>query len=704
VKGIKYIFTVAFLSLAINLVNGQKSSVDELSANQLKKYAKNAKNSGDLYTAIFYYEKYYKLNKKNSKINYELAELQRQTRNYSKAKDLYKQLIEEAPDQYPLARFYYAQMLKATGDFDKAIEQFNKFKKEYKGAQDAQQLNKTVRNEINGCDSAKLSMQNPLNISITSLNSTINGPHIELSPIPVDDNNFIYASLRIDSLIYFNMDNVDSAMPVRQFYHAKKVGMDWMGGELLSGVFNIPGVETGNGVFSRDGKRFYFTRCEKTWHGKVICSIYCSQKIENKWSEPKKLPPEINDPNYTSTQPALGRTAKSDREILYFVSDRPEGKGGLDIWYSVWNDQKDIFSKPRNLGSRINTAGDEMTPFYNFSARTLYFSSNGLTGIGGLDIFKAFGERNKWFDIKNIGYPVNSSYDDLYFTVSNKGEDGFFVSNRSDSVNKTTCCDDIFYYHWNDFIRITVTGAIYPFEQDRYGRKKDLSNFDFMNPDASIKPLSGAKVALYVQDKETKEYIFVDRYTTAENGKFYFTLLPDQDYEFKMEGFQYFDSKNYLSTQYFTFSDTIAMPPTWVNVLSDKPIILENIYYDFNSSELSQKAKSALDTTLLVMLKEAPEFIIEIGSHTDSIGDSQYNLKLSQERADNVVKYLISKGISTDRLVSKGYGALEPLAPNYNPDGTDNTSGREKNRRTEFRIVGTVSDTKEVEDEEYISK
>jgi len=702
VKGIKTIYAIALLFLLIDVANCQINSFEELSPRQLKRYAKNAKNKGDLYTAIFLFEKYCNLNKKDSKIIYELAELQRQVRNYSKAKELYRQITEIAPDHFPMARFYYAQMLKSTGEFDKAIEQFNKFKKEYRGEQDAQQVNKIIRNEINGCDSAIISIHNPLNITINSLNSSINGPHIELSPIPIDDNNFIYASLKVDSLIYFDAKNVDTAMPVRQFYHAKKEGMDWIGGELLPGVFNIPGVETGNGVFSRDGKRFYFTRCQKNWHGKVICAIYCSKNVDNKWSEPKKLPPIINDPDYTSTQPALGQTAKSDREIIYFVSDRPEGKGGLDIWYSVWNNQKDLYSKPRNVGSKINTVGDEMTPFYNFSTRTLYFSSTGLPGIGGLDIFKAFGERNKWVEIKNVGYPVNSCYDDLYFTVSKKGEDGFFVSNRPDSINKTTCCDDIFYYHWNDFIRITVTGAIYPFEKDRYGRKKDLSNFDFMNPDASIKPLAGAKVALYIQDKETKEYSFVDRYTTSEDGKFYFTLLPDQDYEFRMEGFQYFDSKNYLSTQYFNSSDTIAMPPTWVNILSDKPIVLENIYYDFNSSELSQKAKSALDTTLLVMLKEAPEFIIEIGSHTDSIGDEQYNLKLSQERADNVVKYLISKGIHTDRLISKGYGALKPLTPNYNPDGTDNAIGREKNRRTEFRIVGTTGETKEVEDEEYI--
>lgn len=682
----------------------QLGFIDDLNTNQLKRFAKNSVRKGDILTAIFFYDKYREHNKNNQKVNYELAELNRQARNYMDALKLYEEVLDHSADKFPMARFYYAQMLKSLGRYDDAIEEFGKFRKDIRGKRESRLYGRLARNEISGCDSAKYLIEKPLNVTLSNLNSTINSPHIELSPIPVDDNTFLYASLRIDSLIYFTVDNVDTAMPVRQFYRAKKEGMDWIGGELLPKPYNLPGVETGNGVYSRDGKRFYFTRCEKNWKGEVICSIYRMMKEGKEWGQPVKLPPVINDPNYTSTQPALGRTVKSDREIIYFVSNRPEGKGGLDIWYSIWNEEKNLFSKPRNLGSRINTAGDEMTPFYYFSKRTLYFSSTGLPGIGGLDIFKAFGGRNKWEKAENIGYPLNSSFDDLYFTVSRKQEDGFFVSNRPDSLVSETCCDDILYYRWNDFIRITVTGKIYPFEQDRFGRKKDLSNFDFMNPDASIKPLEGAKVALYVQDEDTKDYVFVDRYTTEEDGKFYFTLEPDREYEFKMEGFQYFDSKNYLSTDFFNFSDTIEMPPTWVNVLSDKPIVLKNIYYEFNSANLTQEDKNVLDTTLLVLLREAPEFIIEIGAHTDSIGDTEYNLKLSEERAANVVKYLVQKGIPTDRLVSKGYGASKPVAPNFNPDGTDNAEGREKNRRTEFKIVGTIDLLGEDEDEEYIGE
>ncbi|MBN2612755.1 MAG: OmpA family protein [Bacteroidales bacterium] len=696
---IKVILTTTFIFLA-GIATAQLANIDELTPGQLKKYGKSASRAGDIYTAIFFYEKYRTFRANNDEVNYTLAELHRNARNYEKAAELYQLLAKKAGKKYPHAQFYHAQMLKSMGQYDEAIDEFTKYRRSLRGNKEERTYSKLVRMETEGCDSAKKIIQSPLNVSIENINSSVNGPHIEFSPIPFSDTMFIYASLRVDSLVYFTQENEDTERPVRQFYTAKKQGMDWIGGQLLEGPFNLPGVETGNGALSRDGNRFYFTRCAKNWQGKPICALYVSHKINNQWQKPEKLPATINDPNYTATQPALGRTAKTNRDIIYFVSDRPEGRGGLDIWYTVWDPKRNLYSKVRNLGSRINTLGDEMTPFYDPRTRNLFFSSTGLPGLGGLDIFSAFGERRKWSDIKNIGYPLNSSYDDLYFTVSRSGEDGFFVSNRpgGNSFNNETCCDDIYYYRWNEFINIVVYATIYPFEQDKYGRKKDLSNFDFMNPDASIKPLNDATIALYVQDKETKEYVFLDNYSTGEDGKFYFHLIPEQNYQFKMQGFQYFNSELHLSTEFFNFSDSIEMPPIWVNVLTDKPVVLENIYYEFNSAELSQRAKNVLDTTLLVMLKEAPEFIVEIGAHTDSIGDHEYNTKLSQDRANGVIAYLISKGISPERLVAKGYGAEFPIAPNKNPDGTDNPEGREKNRRTEFRIIGTLGEEEEDED------
>jgi OOP family OmpA-OmpF porin len=700
VKGFKY--TIVFLLLGflpLSRAGAQLSNVDELSPGQLLKFGRNAVRKGDVYTAIFFYEKYYALRNSNARVNYTLAELHRTARNYEKAGDLYRQVYKKAGRSYPLAQFYYARMLKSTGRYDEAITEFNKFKRSIKGDKEEKEYSRLVKSEVEGCDSAKGIISHPVNVTIETLNSTINGPHIELSPVPVNDTLFLYASLRVDSLVYFTDENADTGIPVRQYYMAVKKDLDWQGGTLLPEPINLPGVETCNGVISRDGNRFYFTRCARNWQGIAVCGIYVSHLKNGLWQKPVPLPASVNDPNYTATQPALGRTAKSDREIIYFVSSRPEGRGGLDIWYTVWDDKKNVYSKVKNAGSKVNTLGDEMTPFYDLPTRTLYFSSTGHPGIGGLDIFRAFGERNKWTHLNGVGYPLNTSYDDLYFTVSRSGEDGFLASNRpgGNSINNETCCDDLYYYRWNEFIRITITGTIYPFEKDRFGRKKDLTGFDFMNPSEDIKPLNNAIITLYMMDKETREYVFMERYTTGSDGIFYFNLLPDQDYEFKMEGFQYFDSEMYMSTQGFTFSDTIEMPPIWVNVMTDKPIVLENIYYEFNSADLNERSRNVLDTTLLVLLKEAPEFIIEIGAHTDSIGDTEYNRQLSQQRADNVVSYLISKGISAEKLVAKGYGEESPVAPNTLPDGSDNPAGREKNRRTEFRITGTIGQMEEDE-------
>jgi outer membrane protein OmpA-like peptidoglycan-associated protein len=683
-------------------VMGQQPSTDDLSLRQLKKFAENAERVGDEYTAIYFYEAYYNKRKTNNNVNYRLAELYRSTRNYEKAKELYEKVVIRAGKKYLKARFYYARMLKATGEYDLAIEEFTQFRRYYRDEKDYKEYSKLTRLDIEGCEKAKAIIENEQNVSIEQLSSSVNGPHIEFSPIPIDDSTLYYGSLRIDSVVFFNEQNVDTLMPYRKFYMAEKEGLDWIGGKKFPFPFNKEGIHNGNGVFSKDGRHFYFTRCAPNWQNKMICAIYVSEYANGKWQTPVKLPEIINDPSYTSTQPAIGRTAKYDRRVLYFVSDRPEGRGGLDLWYSVYNPRREEWREPKNMGFKINTPGDEMTPFYDHFTRTLYYSSDGQPGIGGLDIFHAMGERRKWTDVQNLGYPLNSSYDDLYFTVSKSRDYGFFSSNRPGKfyINNETCCDDIYYYKWKDFIRLAVEGTVYPMEKDRFGRKKDYSNFDFMNPPDTLAPLSGAIMALYMKDEASEELIFMERDTTSDDGKYHFDLLPERNYQLFMEGFQYFNEEVHLSTEGLNFSYTVEMPPIWVNVLLDKPIVLQDIHYEFNSAELTEKSKSVIDTTIMVLLKEAPEFIVEVGSHTDSVGSAEYNKELSQERAENVVDYIVSQGIDKERLIPRGYGPEKPIAPNYKPDGSDNPQGRERNRRTEFRIVGSLKEPDSLEDEE----
>jgi OOP family OmpA-OmpF porin len=702
VTDIKLYISVFLLSI-FSLVSAQRPNLDDLSPRQLRKFALNAERAGDDYTALYFYEAYYKRKKNDVESIYRMAELYLKTRDYKDAEKYFGIVAEKNNVKYPKAQFYHAEMLRATGQYEEAYEGYRQFRRSYKGEKESKEYRKLARYGMQSCEVADSLIEYELKVSIEQLSSSVNGAHIEFSPIPYNDTTLLYGALLLDSVVFFNTNNIDSVIPRRQFYMATKEGLDWIGRKEFPLPFNDPTVNVGNGAFSKDGKRFYFTKCEPNWQNKMICHIYRSEYKAGRWTEPEALPENINDPNYTSTHPTLSVTAKHNREIIYFASDRPEGKGGMDLWYTVYNPRKEIWKDPKNMGSKINTPGDEITPFYENITRTLYFSSTGLPGLGGLDVFHGMGERRKFTPIQNIGYPINSGYDDLYFTVSKERDHGFFTSNRPGIfyINNETCCDDIYYYRWLDFIRLGATGTVYPLEKDRFGRKKDYSNFDFMNPSDTIQPIEGTVIALYLKDEVNNELIFMERDTTDENGKYFFNLLPEKNYQFFVEGFQYFNEEVFLSTEGINFSFDIEMPPIWINVLTDKPIVLEDILYDFNSAELSQNAKNIIDTTLLILLTEAPEFIIEIGSHTDTIGTAKDNLELSQERAQSVVEYLITKGIDEERLVARGYGSSNPIAPNFKPDGSDNPIGREKNRRTEFKIVGSLLELEEDDDDDF---
>jgi OmpA-OmpF porin, OOP family len=677
-----------------------KMNTKGYTANQLKNFAKNADRLGDYYTAQDFLEEYCKVRPGDRAMFYRLAELYFISRDYPKAEKQFSKSYKGWPEDYPQALYYQALSLKSQGKYAEAKDVFSKFQRKLKLVKNTNITSAMLRDEIAGCEAADGLISKPLKINIEPLGRSVNSPHVDLSPISVNESTFYYSSLRIDSIYYFDRDDTLHKPPVRQMYIATREGNDWNGGKDMGAPINIPGVETGNGALSRDGNRFYFTRCARNFQGKMICEIYVANKTKTGWMEPERLNSLVNDPNYTSTQPAVGYTARSNYEVVYFVSDRPGGKGGLDIWYTIYDPRKKDYQAPRNAGSKVNTHGDEMTPFFDLSTRTLYFSSNGHQGIGGFDIFKTMGELRKWLEPQNLGFPLNSSYDDLYFTISKNREDGFMVSNRPGlySMRNPSCCDDIFQYRWTDFIRLGITGAIYPAEKGKVG--KDMDQAQLLAMKDVIKPMKGAIISLYMIDKKTKEKIFIDRDTTGADGVYYFDLQPDKDYKFEMEGTQYFNEQVNMSTDGINFTYTIEMPPIWVNMLSDKPIVLKNVYYEFDKADLSATAKKVIDTTLLEIMNKAEDVIVEVSAHTDSLGDYEYNKKLSQDRAQNVVNYLISKGISRKRLIAIGYGAEKPVAPNYKPDGSDNPDGRDQNRRTEFRIVGTLSSLGEIDSEE----
>lgn len=375
---------------------------------------------------------------------------------------------------------------------------------------------------------------------------------------------------------------------------------------------------------------------------------------------------------YSSTMPAVTVDPVKGNDVIYFVSDKKDGKGGLDIWYTVYDKKNKIYKAPRNAGSKVNTAQDEMSPFFDTETRTLYFSSNGLGGLGGFDIFRTRGDGKKFTGSENIGQPINTGADDLFYTISTNRGEGFFVSNRKggNALKNSTCCDDIYFYKHSEYIRVVLTGNVN----------------EILDANAFV---SEATIEVYIRDKKTKEKFLVKTIKTDSLGHYKTQLEPGQDYFLVVKKEDFLGTSADVTTQGIS-SNTELRQDMQLAKKPKEPIHIPNILYEFDKSNMLESSKLSLDTTVYSLMENNPELIIEIQSHTDSKGNELYNLKLSQRRAESVVKYLISKGIGSERLKARGYGESMPIAPNDNSDGTDNIEGRAQNRRTDFRIIGVI--------------
>ncbi|MFT4594829.1 MAG: OOP family OmpA-OmpF porin, partial [Polaribacter sp.] len=432
-----------------------------------------------------------------------------------------------------------------------------------------------------------------------------------------------------------------------------------------------PEQHIGNGALSPDGQRFYFTQCQENFVGKVICHLYYAEKEGDKWGESIKMNDQINLPNFTTTQPTVGRESKRNQEVIYFISDRPEGKGGLDIWYTEFHARTKRFRTPKNAGAAINTPGTEFTPFYDVSTHSLYFSTDGRVGLGGLDVYKIEGEKTKWSkdSLQHLGKAVNSPADDFDFVLNKDRQTGFLVSNREGGVAlmNATCCDDIYSFEFVEYVNIHLNGLVI-----------DTACLDEVD------------VLLYMKDPSTGEKYLVEE-LRVNPCTFSFTLEPDRDYTIEAKKNGYFNDMVEATTKNLTPADTLNIELKLTKI-PKKPIVLEGILYDFDSANLTASAKVSLDTGLYPIMIENPQIIIELSSHTDAKGSDAYNLNLSKERAKSVVDYMISMGIDSRRLKDVGYGESKPIAANENPDGSDNPEGRGLNRRTEFEIIGELSE------------
>ena len=674
-----FLFCFSFFNLNCKAGDSIKTVIKTLKS-KARQYDKN----DDVYNAIFYYQKYLSYKNKDAKSNYRLAYLYFLTRNYAKANQYFDMVLVLKPNKYPLSYYYKGIVCMNLEHYDMAIESFGKFKKVYRAKRNRNDYWKLAGIFVESAEWAKGNKEENKKITITHLGESVNKKNIEFSPFPIDEDNFLYGS--------YNQDTSNHMVPYREIYKAEKFNGLWKSLGPLEIPINDPGQNTGNPVVSEDGQRMYFTRSRLNWKNLLISEIYVSHKVNDTWQEPEKLPYPVNDENYTSTQPSLGRDLKTGDDILYFVSNRPEGKGGLDIWFTEYDHKSNSYKEPHDLDKGVNTAGDECCPFIDLSNNTMYFSSTGRNGFGGYDIYKSVGYKRKWTDATPLPKPINSSYDDYYFSIFKNGKEGFFTSNRpgSLSMDNGSCCDDIFYYRFNECTKIKSWGTVSNYtDYDFYDRLNQKYHLGLAYPkEDSILP--DVPVELYIPGEKEGEEILVSKTKTDNQGKYYFDLDLNTKYKILVKNYGFLDKRLAITTENKNCSDTLKVPMIQISYLP-KITVRINIYYEFDKSKLTAEAKRTIDTMLMPLFDLFPNAIVEIGSHTDSIGSDVYNEKLSQRRSESVVSYMIAKGISRDKLVAKGYGASMPIAPNTNPNGSDNPEGRQKNRRTEFKIVGEIS-------------
>jgi OOP family OmpA-OmpF porin len=673
-KHTHFIISVCIGILCMSSVHTYGAGPQKYDKKKFTKAADKAYKEGNIYAATDLYRQVLDHDSGSTAILMNLANSYYYARDYVSAEQYFAQAYRADSIANITALYYRALMMKMQGKYDAAIPLFNRFAKIYKTGDNATAMRKWAKIEADGCKFALHEMKPDPNIVLTHLGREVNSNYAEASPALVDDKLY-FASIRSDTVITMkaNPDKTQAEQEHMKLFVSTVADGTYGASERVDEL-RKPDKHITNPSFSPDGKKFFYTQCEGEFSD-FNCQIYTAEYKDGKIGEPHILGPEINMPGATNTQPCYAKVPGVG-DVLYFVSDRTGGRGGLDIWYSMVN-RKGDFGTPRNCGSKINTDRDEVSPFYDGATHTLYFSSNGWISMGGLDIYKSEGEPGKNNSIENLGAPFNSSCDDFYYRFNGDSKNGYLVSNRPGifSVRGKTCCDDIFSYQYLKQIYVAVKGNVID--------------------QATGKPIAGAAVSLSLKsDDLSGNDVVIASDTTVGEAPYFFNIKDGKAYKLAGVKGGYFAVSAGFNTYVIKNSDTLTVNLYMKQLEKDKEYRLSNIYYDFNKWDLRDEAKRTLDT-LYNMLVENPTIIIELGSHTDARGSDIYNQELSQKRAESCVDYLIGKGISKDRITAKGYGKTRLLQdcsklPGCPTDQSGDCECHQLNRRTVFTITGEL--------------
>lgn len=579
--------------------------------------AEEKQRIGEYYEAAAIYRKVYTKTSPKKRdlrgyIAYRMAECNRLINNTAKATSAYMNAIRyDYPDSTVYLRM--GQMLQKTGRYPDAIKNYDTYLENDPG-------NLLAINGIQGCELAPGWKKNPTRYEVRRMEK-FNSRRGEFSPMLAGDK---YDQLYFASSRSKDKDAKVSAITGQNNNNLFLVKQDekgaWLAPVELEDEVNTE-YDEGTPSFSPDGNTMYYTYCAQDPEGPRTAEIYISTRSSAKWGKGTRA--TIVKDSVT----ALGHPSISpDGKYLYFVSDAVGGFGGKDIFRArvAGND----FGPMENLGEEINTPGDEMFPYVRDSV-TLYFASNGHPGMGGLDLFKATQDSTGKWKVENLGAPINSMADDFGITFAGKEERGFFCSNRNDARG---------YDHIYSFELPTITIFI-------EGIVNDVDEYPIEDATVRIVGKDGLNVKVPVKKDGT------------------YRVELERDIRYVMMA----SARGYLNQNYELHTGPEEKNETYIVdfFLSpiSKPVVIDNIFYDFDKATLRPESKKALDE-MIKMLNDNPNVTIELGAHTDRKGSDQYNERLAQRRAQSVVDYLIAGGIETARLEAKGYGESVPKTIN----------------------------------------
>jgi outer membrane protein OmpA-like peptidoglycan-associated protein len=573
-----------------------------------------------------------------------LANIYVESRNYEAAIEQYKRAVDINPNFFPNSYYNMANIELNIGKYDDAKLHYEKYLL-IKGSKEPFISNS--KRKILSCIFAIEAIKNPVPFQPQNLGKTINSPYDEYFPtITIDDQTMIYTRNRPES--------EGSNKYHEDFYISKRNKQEWGASSNAGGQLNTLGNE-GVPNISHDGKLLFFAACHRT-DGKGSCDIYYSRLRQDGWTKPINLGSPINTSAWES-QPSFA----SDGRTLYFIRGTITGKGirEQDIYSSKISDDGK-WSEPQKLPSNINTDDEEEFVFIHPDNQTLYFSSDGHPGMGGLDIYVC--RRNAegyWGKPENLGYPINTFKDERGLLVGPKGDQAYISSDRAGGE-----------------------GGLDLYKFDLYEAARPLLTSYVKGIVTDSKTGQNLEAAFEIIDLETGKSI-INSSSEKGTGEFIACLAAGKDYSLNVSKKGYLFYSDHFSCKNPADVKNAYLLDVKLNTATEgSKVVLKNVFFETNKFELKAESSSELDK-LVQFMKGSPGISIEVSGHTDSTGDKIKNQILSQNRAKSVYDYLILKGIPAERLKFAGYGDTKPVAPN------DTEEGKAQNRRTEFLITGS---------------